>query len=88
MPSLRTVKLHNEMMAIDPKPRPDLLEPWIELLRCFNSDWEIDWAAGSMHNKDKHLWVTFKGVDGKVDIDKGTVENIKTSNSDLLEASP
>ena len=31
-PTLCMIKLRNDVIALDPKPRPDLLEPWIELL--------------------------------------------------------
>ena len=34
----------------------------------------MDWA-GSIPNKDKCLWVAFKGMDGK--LDKGTVNIIR-----------
>jgi hypothetical protein len=65
-PTLCTIKLHSDVMALDPKPRPDLLEPWIGYLRSYNSEWEVDWACATP-NKDKRLWVVLKGVDGKLD---------------------
>jgi hypothetical protein len=70
-PTLCTIKLRNDVLALDSKPRPDLLEPWIGLLRNYNSDWEVNLACATP-NKDKRLWVVLKGVDGK--IDKTTVE--------------
>jgi hypothetical protein len=65
-PTLCTIKLRSGMMALDPKPRPNLLEPWIRYLRSYNLEWEVDWACATP-NKDKRLWVVLKGADGKLD---------------------
>lgn len=51
-PTLCTIKLRNDVMALDPKPQPNLLGLWIRLLRNYNSEWEVDWA-GATPNKDK-----------------------------------
>jgi hypothetical protein len=54
---LCTVKLHNNIMALDMNPRPDLLAPWIGLLQSYNMEWAVNLAAAKL-NKDKHLWVS------------------------------
>ena len=65
-PSLCSVMLRDDVADLDSKPRPDLLEPWIELLRKHNPEWEVDWACATPKN-DKRLWVVLKGVDREVD---------------------
>ena len=70
-PSFCSIKLRADITALDTKPRPDLLEPWIALLREYNPQWEVNWACAAP-NKDKRLWVSLKGVDG--DVDRATVD--------------
>ena len=73
-PTLCSIKLRNDVAVLDVKPRPDLLEPWINFLRGHNPEWEVDWACAPP-NRDKNLWVVLKGVDGS--IDKGTVDVVR-----------
>lgn len=70
-PSFCSIKLRADITALDTKPRPDLLEPWIALLRNYNPQWEVNWACAAP-NKDKRLWISLKGVDG--DVDRATVD--------------
>ena len=64
-PSLCSIKLRADITALDSKPRPDLLEPWIAHLRKYNPHWDVDWACAAP-NKDKRLWISLKGVEGEV----------------------
>ena len=70
-PSLCSIRLRDDVALLDVKPRPDLLAPWIGLLRNHNPEWEVDWAP----KKDRRLWVVLKAVDGEA-VDRGirTVE--------------
>ena len=70
-PSRCSIKLRGDVTSMDTQPRPDLLEPWIQLLQDHNSDWEVGWACAAP-NKDKRLWIMLKGIEGK--IDKPTVD--------------
>ena len=70
-PSFCSIKLGTDIMALDSKPRPDLLEPWMTHLRKYNPLWEVNWACTSP-NRDKHLWLSLKGVEG--DVDRATVD--------------
>jgi hypothetical protein len=62
-PSVCTIKMCSDVASMDNAPRPDLLDMWIEPLRAYNPDWEVDWVCASP-NKDKRLWVLVKGING------------------------
>jgi hypothetical protein len=73
-PTLCSIKLRSDVAVMHVKPRPDLLEPWIHLLRKHNPVWEVDWACAPP-NRDKRLWVIIKDIDGE--INKGTVDVVR-----------
>ena len=51
-PTFCSIKLRNDAAILDAKPRSDLLEPWISLLRKHNLEWEVNWATAPP-NRDK-----------------------------------
>jgi len=55
-----SLKLSPALVARDGRPRPDLLEKWIQPLRESNSDWHVDWALADL-GKDKRLWGVARG---------------------------
>ena len=65
-PSLCSIKLRGDVTSMDTQPRPDLLGPWIQLLRDYNPEWEVDWACAAP-NKDKRLWIMLKGIEGRIE---------------------
>ena len=73
-PTLCSIRLRNDVLELDANPRPDLLCPWIEHLRNFNTDWVVDWACATP-SKDKRLWVPLKGIE--VPVNKSTAEQLR-----------